>query len=132
MKVVELMRVHVDRITPDSTLREAVDMFDLYRVPALPVVDAEGVIVGIVWESDLNSRVLAEPLEWQKAGATPIRDVMASPAASIDENADVPDALNLMREHGLERIPVTGESRLVGMLSRNDICQAILDGRLTT
>ncbi len=132
MKVLELMKVHVVRISPESTVREAVDMFDLYQVPVLPVVDAEGSILGIAAESTLSERVLHNAVDWQAVGATPVRDVMSVPAVSIDESADAAEALELMREHGLERIPVTGEGRLVGMLSRNDICQALLDGRLTT
>ena len=107
-------------------------MFDLYRIPALPVVDEEGRILGAAVESTLNDRVLQNPIDWQAAGATPIRDVMTTPAVSIDENADAAEALALMREQAVERIPVTGEGRLVGMLTRNDICQALLDGRLTT
>jgi IMP dehydrogenase len=132
VKVLELMKVHVVRISPESTVREAVDMFDLYQVPVLPVVDTEGRILGIASESILNGSVLQKPVDWQAVGATSVSDVMAVPAVSIDENADASDALDLMREHDLERIPVIGDGRLVGMLSRNDISQALLDGRLTT
>src|SRR5438093_1538708 len=59
MKVLELMKVHVIRASADATLGDAVDMMDLYQVTALPIVDQEGRILGIVTERDITEWVLA-------------------------------------------------------------------------
>ena len=54
-------------------------------------------------------------------------DVMASPVWSIDEGAELVDAIRLMLAHHVARLPVTSGGRLVGMIGRIDICEAALD-----
>lgn len=128
MTVLELMKVHVTRILPDATVREAVDVFDLYQVTALPVTDVEGRILGMVYEPDLARLILNDLKSWERIGSTPVREVMISPAVTVDEQAPASRALSLMTEAELHWLPVTSEARLSGGISRNDICQAVLDG----
>lgn len=147
MRVLELMKTHVIKTHPAATLRDAVDMMDLYQVSGLPVVEDEDRLVGVVTEFDVINALLphyadsAAPRTW--AGEKPdlealvdavrsrtVGEAMTSPAVSIDENADVLEAASLMLQHRIKRLPVTSEGRLVGVISRIDICQAILEGQL--
>ena len=145
MKVLELMKVHVIKTTPNATLREAVDMMDLYQISGLPVVDSDGILTGVLTEYDVIHALLPEykHLERNSDGSLiglhdrveRIKDkmveaAMTSPAVSIDENADVLEAASLILEKRIKRLPVTGNGKLVGIISRIDICQAVLEGQI--
>jgi CBS domain-containing protein len=127
MKILELMRVHVVRTVPTATLGEVVDLLDLYQVTLIPVVDEEGRPVGVVSESDVAGRLLFGAAE----AAGPLSGWMTAPAICLDEHEDLEAARALMRDRGLKRIPVTSEGRLVGMVSRVDVFQALLEGAST-
>lgn len=146
MKVFELMKAHVVKTTPEATLRDAVDKMDLYQVSGLPVVNARDELVGVVSEYDVIQALLPEYVRLgEGAGSRPQEDLatlvarvrempvgqaMSSPAVSVDENTDVLDAAAIMLERRFKRLPVTSEGRLVGVISRIDICQAVLEGQV--
>ncbi len=146
MKVFELMKTHVVKTTPEATLRDAVDMMDLYQVSGLPVVNAQDELVGVVSEYDVIHALLPEYVrlgEGARTGPredlatliarvreTPVSQAMSSPAVAIDENTDVLDAVAIMLERRFKRLPVTSEGKLVGVISRIDICQAVLEGQV--
>ncbi|MEW6604721.1 MAG: CBS domain-containing protein [Thermoproteota archaeon] len=73
---------------------------------------------GIVTERDILYRVVAEHRSPFKAV---LKDVMSSPLVTIDESAPVKDAIILMREHGIRRMPVTKDGKIVGMLTLKSI-----------
>ncbi len=139
MKILELMKTHVIKTAPDATMRDVVDMLDLYQLTTLPVVDAEDRLVGVITEHDVAGRLipayqqagddLTETVNRQ--GDQTVSAMMTQPALSVDENDDVAKALSLITAHGVKRIPVTSEGKLIGTISRVDICQAILEGQLT-
>ena len=138
MTVVELMKTHIVKISPDASLQDAVDMFDLYQLTSLPVVDSDGFPLGLVTEhriaSELipgfiaNSGMSTSRHEEPGKGGIAVRDLMITPPLVVDENVDVLDAAKIMNENDLERLPVTTEGRVIGTISRIDICQAILEG----
>jgi CBS domain-containing protein len=147
MQALELMKSHIVKIIPDATLGEAVDLMDLYQVSGLPVVDEAGVLVGMLTEHDVIRALLPEGrLEAveRREGDTEalvtrlhriqelrVGDYMTAPAISVTETTDLLDAAALMLSRRLKRLPVTGEGgQVVGVLSRIDVCQAILEGNL--
>jgi CBS domain-containing protein len=147
MKVLELMKTHVIKTSPEATMRDAVDMMDLYQISGLPVVDAEGQLVGVVTEYDVIQALLPHFTEAALSTAgdssmedfrtlvervrnKPVADAMTSPAVAVDENTDVLEAASLMLTRRIKRLPVTSEGRLIGIISRIDICQAILEGQM--
>lgn len=73
---------------------------------------------GIVTERDILYRVVAEHRGPFK---TALKDVMSSPLVTIDGSAPVKDAVILMRENAIRRIPVTKEGKVVGMLTLKSI-----------
>jgi CBS domain-containing protein len=145
MKVLELMRVHVNTIGPDATLPDAIDIMDLYQVVTVPVVDADGAPLGVVTESDVEDALLI-PFEAaasalpsatreadishlvERARTTRIADVMSAPAVCVDEETDVIEAASLILSHGFKRLPVTSGGRVIGTIGRIDICQGVMDG----
>jgi CBS domain-containing protein len=145
MRVLELMKAHLVKAEPGATLREAVDTMDLYQVADVPVVDDEDHLLGLITEEATLGPLLAwyadgEPAEGaareglgsgaEAVFARPVASAMTFPVPTIDEHADVLEAARLMRRSHLTRLPVLGGGKLVGLISRIDICQAILDGQL--
>ncbi|MGC8667007.1 MAG: CBS domain-containing protein [Chthonomonadales bacterium] len=145
MKVFELMKTHVVKTTPEATLRDAVDMMDLYQVSGLPVVNDRDELVGVVSEYDVIQALLPSYVQLGDGGGaapnadlatliarvrdTPVAQAMSSPAVAVDENTDVLEAAAIMLQRRFKRLPVTSEGRLVGVISRIDICQAVLEGQ---
>ncbi len=138
MKVLELMKTHIIKAGPESTLPDAVDLMDLYQLTSLPVVDSEGHLLGVVAERDLIHAMLPECLRPQGMSRIAevrnrrVTEIMSKPAISVDENADVREAVEIMLSCELKRLPVTSEERVVGVINRIDVCQAMLEGQIET
>lgn len=147
MRVLELMHTHVVTVQPEDTLRDAVDKMDLYQVSGLPVVDDEGRLVGVITEHDIIRELLPHPgeaqteesyrAEWQdlatraaRVRGMQVKQAMTSNVIAVDENTDVLEAAAIMLQKKVKRLPVTADGRLVGIISRIDICQAVLEDRL--
>lgn len=147
MRVLELMHTHIVTVQPDDTLRDAVDKMDLYQVSGLPVVDDEGHLVGVITEHDIIRQLLPQPreseseehyrAEWQdlstrasRVRGMPVKQAMTSQVISVDENIDVLEAAAIMLKKKVKRLPVTANGKLVGIISRIDVCQAVLEDRL--
>jgi CBS domain-containing protein len=141
MKILELMKTHVIKTAPEATMRDVVDMLDLYQLTTLPVVDGEERLLGVITEHDIATRLIPAFVEAaasdkmasavDQIGAQTVAEMMTTPAISVDENDDVAKAVSLMTASGVKRIPVTSDGKLIGTISRVDICQAILEGQLT-
>jgi CBS domain-containing protein len=130
MKVLELLRAHVVKVQPTATVREMVDLFDLYQVLLLPVIDENDVLLGVVYEEQV-----VDPLvELALSGGGSVLDlaartaveIMIAPPPFIDEHDGVKLALDRMVETGHSRLVVTNNSVVTGAVSRVDICQGLL------
>lgn len=105
-------------IGPDATVREAARMMASENVGCLIVVE-EHKPVGIVTDRDVALEVLIRHLD---ADATRVRDVMRSPAITIDEAAPLSAAVDVMRVEGVRRLPVVdGSGTLVGVITVDDL-----------
>jgi CBS domain-containing protein len=152
MQALELMKTHVVKTTPEATLSEAIDLMDLYQVNGLPVVDGEGRLCGMLTEQDVLRALLsagvvrslqegaetgveflcaAERSLAVAVGGYRVRDWMTQPAISVSETEEVRLAARLMLARHLKRLPViTEEGKVVGVLNRMDVCQALFEGML--
>ena len=134
--VKDLMTPQVVTIGPATPFKEIVARLANHRVSAVPVVDDDGLVLGVVSEADL---LLKEefpdpdadiPLFWTKrrrlerdrAAATTARDLMSVAVVSIAPDATLAEAARRMHTAGVKRLPVLDEGgRLVGILSRADL-----------
>ncbi len=87
-----------------------------HRHTALPVVDADGRLVGIISEAD----ILADPLAGRKGHST-VSSVMTRTPVTVDVRASVGEAQALVADHGLRTVPVVDGENLVGVVSRSDL-----------
>jgi CBS domain-containing protein len=116
MKVKEIMTTRVVAVTPDTPVPVIAGLLRDNRISGVPVVDAEGAVIGLVSEYDLLAR------EGQTA-----REVMTGSVITVSEDTDVDDVRHLLVERRIRRVPVLGvEGRgggrgLAGIVSRGDV-----------
>jgi CBS domain-containing protein len=134
--VQDLMTTQVVTVGPATPFKEIVALLAEHRVSAVPVVDDDRRVLGIVSEADLLLKEeFPEPgqdiplfwtkrrrLEQEKAAATTARDLMSSVVVSTSPDATVAEAARGMHAAGVKRLPVIDEDgRLVGIVSRGDL-----------
>jgi IMP dehydrogenase len=106
-------------IGPDATLADMDAVCARYRVSGLPVVDAEGVLVGIVTNRDLR---FVPSADW---AATPVSSVMTKDTVTAGSGSSREAALDLLRRHKVERLPlVDDEGRLTGLITVKDFVRS--------
>lgn len=120
-------------VGPDAPLKHAARLLAEHSISALPVVDANDSLVGIVSEADLlpiettpDPRTQARPLA-PTAGSTPrsVAYVMTSRVITVQAGSEVSTAARLMMEAEVKRLPVMDGARLVGIISRSDLIKVI-------
>ena len=125
----ELMTTSVVTINRGATVRDAIRLLDLHNITALPVVEGDNRLVGIVSEADLlRGRVVEDPRahlrpqeELSELPPRTVADVMTTFVVSVEEAADVSDVARMMLETGVKSLPVVHLGRVVGMISRRDL-----------
>jgi CBS domain-containing protein len=120
VKVHELMTESVVTTQPHATIAHVRQMMERNKVGAIPVVDAHGVPVGIVSTTDLASELKS---------SSPISTVMTEKLYTIPEYDDVSTAARVMRNHGIHRVVVTREQKVVGVLSSFDLLKLVEEHR---
>jgi H+/Cl- antiporter ClcA/CBS domain-containing protein len=127
-------------VREETPLRDLVALALREGVRALPVVDSQRVVVGIVTDNDLRRAGLDVNLTRLKqmtapeqsaalrdAGALPARALMSQPVVTISQVATLADAVDQLIGANLKRLPVTDDAgHLMGMLTRSDILREIV------
>ena len=113
MKVKELMRTSVAKVSPGTTVGEALSRMDVSGATSLPVEDAEGFLFGVARFADL-SRALAEG---HVASSAAVGDGLSSHLVTATPEMDVARVAELMRDTGVDDIMVVEGRSLVGALS---------------
>ena len=121
MKVKEIMTKSPACCTPETSLREVAAMFVDNDCGAVPVVDSVNTRrpVGIVTDRDIACRAVAKGLNALELTA---RDCMSSPSVTIPEDASLDEAIQLMEDKRVRRLPVVDErGRCIGVIAPADI-----------
>jgi CBS domain-containing protein len=117
-KVSEVMTSDPFAVGPDTTVAAAARMMRDGDVGALLVVEGER-LAGIVTDRDIVVRVVAEGRD---PAQTPVREaVSAEELVTVSPDTSVSDAVRVMREKAVRRIPVVEGDRPVGVLSIGDL-----------
>jgi CBS domain-containing protein len=143
MKARDVMVSPVITVKPHSSVRDVAKIFLERSISAAPVVDDGGKLVGIVSEGDLLHRTETgtemrrspwirfltgdETLaaEYAKAHARKVADVMTKRVVFAAPDAPLGDIAMLMERHSIKRIPIMADGRLVGIVSRANLVQAL-------
>ncbi|MFB7368873.1 CBS domain-containing protein [Streptomyces sp. NPDC056222] len=137
--VSDVMTKMVVAVQPGTEFKEIVAAMERWQVTAVPVVEGEGRVVGVVSEADLlfkeefhDHRLgLVEQLRrldaTAKAGSHRAEDLMTSPVVTVAPDASLPQAARLMAAHRVKRLPVVDESSIIqGIVSRSDLLKVFL------
>jgi len=144
MRVKGVMTVRVARIRSSATLQQAAEIVALSGASDLMVVDEDGEFVGVLSEGDILRAALPDIDEILTAGGSlddafelflrkganlsdrPILPLVIREPLTVDPDDHVAKAAVLLVNRQIRRLPVLKENRLVGTISRAEICQAIV------
>ena len=104
-------------INPWKTVKDALDIMSEYHIGGIPVVDKEGLLVGIVTNRDLR---------FQSDLDRKIQDVMTKDNLIVThQQADLQAASQILLEHKIEKLPVVDDdNKLIGLITYKDITKA--------
>lgn len=132
MKIADLMTAEVQSCAVDDTLNAAANVMWEHDCGIVPVVDADGRLVGVVTDRDVCMTAF---FHGSTLADLPVSQVMARDLHTLPPEASIHDALELMREMQVRRVPVVdAKGAPIGMLSLADVARAwgrheVVEGR---
>lgn len=109
--------------TVDASVREAINLLASKRIGALPIME-KGQVAGIFSERDVIYR-LAD--EGDACLSRPLKEVMTSPAITVDRQTKVDEALALMTKRRIRHLPVLEGETMCGFISIGDLVKSRFD-----
>ncbi|NWF87207.1 CBS domain-containing protein [Candidatus Bathyarchaeota archaeon] len=119
LKVEDVMIREVITIDENSTVKEAAEVMNKFEIGCLIAV-RKGKAMGIVTERDLLKRVVADVKDSTK---TKVKDIMSSPLVVVEPDMELEEAVKLMFQMKIKKLPVVDGKRLVGLVSLTDIAR---------
>jgi CBS domain-containing protein len=120
-------------VAPETGAREAAREMVRWRLGALPVIDADERVIGMLAEKDLLRHLMSSYLVDSGTGkGTPlpapraVRDVMTRQVLCVSPEQPLAEVAALMANKDVDRVPVVREGRLVGFLTRGDIVRKLI------
>ena len=143
MRAHQVMTKSVVTVTPETTILEAANIMLQRHVSALPVLDPTGKLVGIVSEGDFIRRseigTQRKRSRWLKFLLGPgeaasdfvlehgrkVSEVMTREPLTVTEDTTIEEIVTSMETNGVKRLPVMRGDKLVGIVSRANLLQAV-------
>ncbi len=145
MNAADIMTRRLITIDPDSSVADAANRMLESRISGMPVIDAEGRVVGLISEGDLLRRsemgtdqpqqrswwlrLISGPTDdaddYIKSHSRKVKDVMTQSVVSISPDTSLSDIVRVLDRHRIKRVPVVDNGRLVGIVSRANLLQAL-------
>lgn len=140
----DIMTSPVVTVGPDTPIAEVAKLLLERHISAAPVVESDGRLIGIVSEGDLMRRPesgterrhswwlalfsdpRSEAREFLKSHGLRARDVMTRQPVTVGEEARLDQIADLLEKHGIKRVPVASGGKVVGIVSRANLLQALL------
>ena len=139
----DVMTTDVVCVDPDTPVQSIAQMLYTRRISGVPVVDADGAVVGVVSEGDLigHASVVGErrrswwlgvfgdesasARDYVKTHGRTARDVMTADVVTVEEAATLADVADLLQRHRIKRVPVVRGGKLVGIVTRGNLLQGL-------
>ena len=120
-QVRELMTERPRTVTPEASAVDAAKVMRDEDAGVVPIVESDGRLAGVVTDRDIALRVVAEGRE---PGSTTVGEIASQNLVTVDPQQDIDEALRLMAEHQVRRLPVVEEDgKLVGILAQADVAR---------
>lgn len=120
----EFMDRHVQTLSPETDIMEAVDFLLEKRVTGALVADAKGKLIGILTEYDCL-RLLTHGDKRAEAPKGTVRDYMTADVQTIPPSMDIYYCAGLFMNVSFRRFPVVEDGRIVGAVTRFDLLRAV-------
>jgi len=147
MKAQDVMVRDVVTVGPDTNVADAVALLVKHDISALPVVDADDNLIGILSEADLLEREelgaehhhpwwvetvmpasrLAD--EFAKAHGKKVSELMSTDVITASEDTPVSEIAALLERHRIKRVPIVSGGKVVGIVSRSNLIQALASSK---
>jgi CBS domain-containing protein len=129
MLVRDVMTAEIVSVTPQSPVKKAIQLMHAHQITAMPVLDEQGALVGVVSEADV---IRGSMIPDRRAHEIPVRversslpatvgDVMTPRPVTIRSDQDLAAAVQLLADTQVKSLPVVDGGRVAGMLSRRDL-----------
>lgn len=119
----DIMTRRVYTTFPQTSVQEVAQLLYRERISGVPVIDDQSNrLVGMVTEADVIRHIDRDDLK--------VSEVMTSQLVTVAEDTPVSEIAALLTERRIKRVPVVQEGRVVGIVSRADIVQAVALGHL--
>jgi len=115
----EVMTRDVRACEPNATVADAAKVMAQEDVGPVPIVE-DGRLVGIVTDRDIVVRVVAEGRD---ANVTTVKEIASTDLVTVAPGDDLDEALNLLAERQVRRLPVVEGDRLVGIVAQADVAR---------
>ena len=146
MRIGEIMTRDPLTVAPDMEVGEVAKLLVEHRLNSVPVLDADGVLVGIVATGDLTHRLAdrhsperqslwresfySSPLrggtqETDRAEGRIVEQVMTRKVVSVNPDDDMAVAARMLLEHRVHALPVLEDGQLAGIVSRHDLLRCL-------
>jgi len=130
----EVMTRELRTVTPDHSISEVREIFDIERFRHMPVVDADG-LVGIISQTDLlrmmhGAKIMTSRVEQHNTlifESTTVGEVMTRDVKTVESEAPVSEAARIMIHYKLNAVPVTEDGVIIGMLTSTDILREYIE-----
>src|SRR6266568_4132798 len=109
----DIMTRKVYSISPEASVQEVAQLLSRKSISGVPVIDKDAKIIGIVNREGLR-----------------VADIMSPEIIAVDEETGVGEIAMLLTERKIKRVPVMQNGKLVGIVCRADIVQAVAQGHL--
>lgn len=144
MRARDIMTTDPVTVPPETPLEAVAALMADRGISGLPVVDADGRLVGLVTDGDLMRRLSAkedkpasffaallganadQAQAYARAHGRRVRDVMSTDLATVTEDATVEEVAHILETRRIRRVPVLRDGRLVGVVSRADLLRAVM------
>lgn len=144
MHASQVMTRSVVTVPADATVYAAANILLGSRISAAPVVDADGSMIGIVSEADLMyrpetgtvpskswlERLLADDArlarDYIRSHSHHVTDVMTKNVVTAQQDTPLEGIAALMKRHGVKRVPILRDGKVVGIVSRANLLQGLL------
>src|SRR5690606_24225773 len=143
-----VMTTNVVSVTPDTPVEEIAKVLLDHRISAVPVIDADGHVAGIVSEGDLMRRpesgthrhstwwlsLLASPAqqatEYVKSHGRKASEVMTQPVITVAEDTRLEEVADILERLRIKRVPVLRGNEVVGIVSRANLLHGLVTAKL--
>ena len=147
MKATDVMTTNVVTVGPETSVQQVAHILLARHISAVPVVSQNGELLGIVSEGDLMRRTETATVrrrswwlelltsdetsaaEFVRSHSGKVTDVMTRKVVTADPDSSLAEIATLLERNGIKRVPIVKDGKVVGIVSRANLLQALASER---